>query len=83
MARVYLKGDLARRLAGGDVELVTIARDVRGVVRAVEEQHPGFSELYDTGAVAVVIDGVIHQEALFEAVGADSEVYFMPAIRGG
>lgn len=83
MARVYLTGDLARRLAGGDTELVTIARDVRGVVRAVEEKYPGFSEIYDSGALAVVIDSAIYQEAFFEEVGADSEVYFMPAIRGG
>jgi len=83
VARVHLSGDLARRFAGGDVEFVTVAGDVRGVVRAVEEQYPGFSEIYDSGALAVVIDGAIHQEALFEEVAPDAEVYFMPAIRGG
>lgn len=83
MARVYLSGDLARRIAGGDVEMVVPAGDVRSVVRAVEAKYPGFSEIYDSGVVAVAIDGVIHQEALFEPVGADADVHFMPAIRGG
>ncbi len=83
MARVHLSGDLARRVAGGDVEMIVTAGDVRSVVRAVEKKYPGFSEIYDSGVVAVAIDGVIHQEALFESVGPDAEVYFMPAIRGG
>ncbi len=33
--------------------------------------------------MAIAIDGEIHQDALFEPVGSESEIYLIPKIGGG
>jgi molybdopterin converting factor small subunit len=65
------------------VERVELAaRDVRGVVAALEERYPGFQErLGDRFAVA--IDGEIVQEPWLEVVPTGSELHFLPQIAGG
>jgi predicted phage tail protein len=83
MARVILTGDLGRRFAGGEVEIRVAGDNVRRVVRALEERYPGIAQHLESEGMAVAIDGVVHQDALLEEVGPDSEVYFLQAIRGG
>ena len=70
-----------RALTGVEhVELA--ARDVRGVVAALDVRFPGFAErLGDRFAVA--IDGEIVQEAWLELVPTGSELHFLPQIAGG
>lgn len=83
MARVFFSSGLRALVGGGDsVEIA--ARDVRALLRALEERFPGLTaRIGDTGAIA--IDGEIlpHAEALLERLSADSEVHFLPQISGG
>jgi molybdopterin converting factor small subunit len=81
MARVVLVGNLAH-VTGGVAEFHLPARSVQQLFRQLEELHPAIAPHLEKG-VAVAIDGQIYQDALFEAIGADSEVFLMPAIAGG
>ena len=81
MARVVLVGNLAQ-VTGGVAEFHLPARSVQQLFRQLEALHPAIAPHLERG-VAVAIDGQIYQDALFEAIGADSEVFLMPAIAGG
>jgi molybdopterin converting factor small subunit len=70
-----------RALAG--CERVRIdAKDVRGLLRALEARFPGFGEALGR-EYAVAIDGEILHDALLEPLGDESEVVFLPRISGG
>ena len=81
MARVVLVGNLTQ-VTGGVAEFHLPARSVQQLFRQLEALHPAIAPHLASG-VAVAIDGQIYQDALFEAIGADSEVFLMPAIAGG
>jgi molybdopterin converting factor small subunit len=81
MARVVLVGNLAQ-VTGGVAEFHLPARSVQQLFRQLEALHPAIAPHLASG-VAVAIDGQIYQDALFEAIGADSEVFLLPAIAGG
>ena len=81
MARVLLTSSFASLYAGGKTEHDLPGQSIRQIVRALDERYPGIGDRLSHGAVA--IDGEIHQNAFFEAVGPDSEVCFMPPIEGG
>ena len=83
MARVVLSGDLGRRFAGGEVEIRVPGSNVLRLIKALEERYPGIAEVLESDAMAIAIDGIVYQDAMLEEVGAESEVYFLPAIRGG
>ncbi len=83
MARVVLSGDLGRRFAGGEVEIRVPGSNVLRLIKALEERYPGIAEVLESDAMAVAIDGIVYQDAMLEDVGSESEVYFLPAIRGG
>lgn len=58
------------------------AASVRGVLSALEARFPGFrAELGEN--VAVAIDGEVFPDPLYESVGPQSEVHFLPALSGG
>lgn len=83
MATVVLQGELARRFLGdgrGEVEIEAV--DYRGLVDALEQRFPGFSNAISVGT-AVAIDGEIFPQPYLEAVGPHSEVHFLPVIGGG
>lgn len=82
MARVVLTSSFANRYAGGQIEHEVPGLTVRHLIREMDARFPGIGAQLSDG-VAVAIDGVMHQNALFEEVGLDSEVAFMPAIEGG
>ncbi len=82
MARVVLPLEVARTFAAGVTEHVVDARDVRALVRELERSFPGIGARLATG-LAVAIDGEIFQDWFLQEIGADSEVYFLPAIEGG
>ena len=81
MAHVHLSGNL-KQVTGGKADFQIDAVNVRGVLKALVALHPELERHLDEG-IAVAIDGEIHQDAWFSEVGADSEVYIMPAIAGG
>jgi molybdopterin converting factor small subunit len=81
MARVVLVGNLAQ-VTGGVAEFHLPARSVQQLFRQLGDLHPALAPHLESG-VAVAIDGQIYQDALFEPIGADSEVYLLPQIAGG
>ena len=81
MARVVL-GRALRHFTSGEETLEIEARDVRGVVRALEARFPGIAREIESG-MAVAIDGEIVADAWLEPVAPEAEVHFVPAISGG
>jgi molybdopterin converting factor small subunit len=67
----------------GDVTEFDVEGDtVRRVIEALDRLYPGFGEHIER-RMAIAIDGEIHQDALFEPVGSNSEIYLIPKIGGG
>ena len=81
MARVVLVGNLAR-LTGGVAEFQLSATSVKQLFDQLTALHPAIGPHLEEG-VAVAIDGQIYQDALFQPIGADSEVFLLPQIAGG
>ena len=81
MPRVVLVGNLAQ-LTGGVAEFELPATSVKQLFRQLAELHPDIAPHLEDG-IAVAIDGQIYQDALFEPIGPDSEVYLLPQIAGG
>lgn len=81
MAHVTLIGNL-RQHTGGVSELDVDARSVRQLFARLGERYPSLAPHLDQG-LAVAIDGQIYQDALFQEIGADSEVHILPQIAGG
>jgi len=82
MARVVLTSSYAKLFAQGVTEHEVPGHTVRHLIRALDDRYPGLGAHLSEG-VAVAIDGVIHQNALFEDVPPNAEVCFIPAIEGG
>lgn len=83
MAQVVLTNDLGQRFAGGKTELELKVSSVRELYRELDRLYPGISAELQNGSMTVAIDGEIFQEALLQTIGPDSEVFFIPAIKGG
>ena len=81
MPRVVLVGNLAQ-LTGGVAEFDLSATSVKQLFQQLAELHPGLEPHLAEG-VAVAIDGQIYQDALFQPIGPDSEVFLLPQIAGG
>ena len=81
MARVVLIGNLAQ-LTGGVAEFQISATSVKHLFQQLAELHPAIGPHLAEG-VAVAIDGQIYQDALFEPIAPDSEVFILPQIAGG
>jgi molybdopterin synthase sulfur carrier subunit len=81
MARVVLVGNLAH-LTGGVAEFQLSATSVKQLFQLLTAMHPAIEPHLRDG-VAVAIDGQIFQDALFEPIAPDSEVFLLPQIAGG
>ncbi len=82
MARVILTRDLATAFAGGVREHDIAADTMRALFRALEAQFPGITGEMET-EISVTIDGVLIPHAALEPLGPDSEVCFIPMVKGG
>ena len=67
---------------GGVRSLNVEAATVQALLRILSERFPELAPHLDAG-VAVAIDGQIYQDALFQAIGIDSDVHILPQIAGG
>lgn len=65
----------------GEREVEVEARNVRELLLVLEARYPGSEGVLARSAIA--IDGQIHQDAYFEPIGPDSEVFFMLRMEGG
>ncbi len=81
MARVVLTGNLGK-FTGGETELELEAGDVRQLLCLLGERYPELRP-HLKQSLAVAIDGQIYQDAWFEPIAPDSEVYLLPRIAGG
>jgi len=81
MARVVLVGNLAR-LTGGVTEFQLSVTSVNQLFQQLAELYPEIAPHLSEG-VAVAVDGQIYQDALFQPIAPDSEVFLLPQIAGG
>jgi molybdopterin converting factor small subunit len=81
MAHVTLTGNL-RQFTGGVAELDIEAASVSQLFARLGRQYPALAPHLEKG-LAVAIDGQIYQDALFQEIGAHSEVHVLPQIAGG
>ena len=83
MAQVLLTDSLSKQFTGGEYVFDVIAPTVRKLIKELEERYPGLGAQVEKGFISVAIDGEIYQDAYLEELREDSEVTFLPAIRGG
>lgn len=81
MARVELVGNLAQ-LTGGVARFNLPAASIKELFAQLTALHPALGRHLEDG-VAVAIDGQIYQDALFQSIGPNSEVFLLPQIAGG
>ncbi len=67
---------------GGEKEFDIEAKNLRGVIKTLEERFPGLGEFLEE-ETTVAIDGEIHETAYFQPLRDGCEVYFLPKIEAG
>lgn len=81
MARIVLSDEFGRQFTGGKTHFDLDVRDVRHLIRTLEELFPGIGEQLEAGAIA--IDNEIIPDPWLNPILPNSEVFFLPAIKGG
>jgi hypothetical protein len=81
-ARVVLSSGFSRRYTGGMREFTVAARNLRGVIKALDKLYPGLG-VHLEEETTVAIDGEIHEVGYLQPLRQDSEVFFIPKIEGG
>jgi molybdopterin converting factor small subunit len=82
MIRLTLPSTVANRYTGGENELEIDAVSVRQLLRDLESRYPGLGREIER-AMALVIDGELHQDPFMESLEGASEVFVLPKIAGG
>ena len=80
MVKVVLSENFSS-LADGCGELELKVDNYAGLVAELVARWPELEPVLTRSSVA--IDGLIYQDAMYEALKSDSEVFFMPRIEGG
>ena len=80
--RVVLWNDMSREHTGGEKEFELEAKNLRAVIRAMDERFPGLGELLEE-ETTVAIDGEIHETAYFQPLREGAEIFFLPKIEAG
>ncbi len=81
MAKVVLNGNL-KQFSDGQGDFDLDVKDVRQLFAQLGARFPELAPHLEEG-IAVAIDGEIFQDALFAAIGPESEVHVIPKIAGG
>jgi len=81
-ARVVLSGGFSRRYTSGVREFAVEARNLRGVIKALDKLYPGLGAHLEE-ETTVAIDGEIHEVGYLQPLRQGSEVFFIPKIEGG
>ena len=87
MATIFIP-TMLQKMTDGTQKVDMEVRNVRQVIERLEELYPGIQDrLLEDGDIApniaVAIDGDVAIMGLFQRVGENSEVHFVPAIGGG
>ena len=80
MVKVVLSENVSL-LADGCRELELPVDNYRDVIVELVARWPQLAPLLERSSVA--IDGLIYQDAMYEPLQSDSEIFFMPRIEGG
>jgi sulfur-carrier protein len=81
-ARVVFTAGFSRRYTGGVREFTVEARNLRGVIKAMDQLYPGLGHHLEE-ETTVAIDGQIHETAYFQPIRPGCEVFFIPKLEGG
>jgi sulfur-carrier protein len=81
-ARVVFTAGFSNRYTGGKKEFEVEARNLRGVIKAMDALYPGLGEHLEE-ETTVAIDGEIHEIDYTRPVKPGAEVFFIPKIEGG
>jgi sulfur-carrier protein len=81
-ARVVLSSGLSRRYTDGVREFEIEAKNLRTVIKALDQLYPGLGHHLEE-ETTVAIDGEIHEVGYLQPLRQDSEVFFIPKIEGG
>ena len=81
-ARVVFTTGFSRRYTGGVTEFAIEAKNLRGVIKAMDTLFPGLGDHLEE-ETTVAIDGEIHEVGYFQPLKPGSEVFFIPKIEGG
>ena len=81
-ARVVFTTGFSRRYTGGVREFEVEAKDLRGVIKAMDKLFPGLGEHLEE-ETTVAINGELHEIGYGQPVGPGAEVFFIPKIEGG
>jgi molybdopterin converting factor small subunit len=81
VAKVVLNGNL-KQFSDGQGDFDLDVKDVRQLFAQLGARFPQLAPHLEEG-IAVAIDGEIFQDALFAAIGPESEVHVIPKIGGG
>lgn len=80
--RVVLSTGVSVDRTGGEKEFEFEAKNLRGVIKAMEERFPGIGEFLEE-ETTVAIDGEIHETAYFQPLRDGCEIFFLPKIEAG
>jgi hypothetical protein len=81
-ARVVFTSGFARRYTDGVREFEVEAKNLRGVLRAMDELYPGLMHHLEE-ETTVAINGELHETGYFQLVPPGAEVFFIPRLEGG
>ena len=82
LARVVLSSGFSRRYTGGVREFEVEAKNLRGVIKAMDQLYPGLGE-HLVEETTVAIDGQIHEVGYYQPVRPGCEIFFIPKLEGG
>ena len=81
-ATVSFTAGFARKYTAGVREFEVEAKNLRGVIRAMDEMFPGLAHALEE-ETTVAINGELHETGYFQPVPPGAEVFFIPKIEGG
>lgn len=80
MAIVHFSSSLSQYTGGLETVSVEASR-VGELLRALEQRFPDL--IGHLESLAVAIDGVIYNDATYQAIRPDSEIHLLPPVSGG
>jgi sulfur-carrier protein len=80
--RVVFTDGFSQQFTGGLKEFDLEARNIRDVIKILDERYPGLGEHLQE-ETTVAIDGEIHENPQYQPVRKNSEVFFIPKLEGG
>ncbi|MGE0222266.1 MAG: MoaD/ThiS family protein [Acetobacteraceae bacterium] len=82
LVRVAFTTGFARRYTNSVREFEVPARNLRGVIKAMDQMFPGLGEHLEE-ETTVAIDGELYEIDFTQPVKPGAEVFFIPKIEGG